>query len=548
MTITINKDAERWTSQNPVLPNQVPGFEKDTGKLKIGDGVTKWNALPYEDSVPYVLPSSFSLSSFLEQSGPSQVQRRDFPMRLPRVLSSPPAVTAGTNGTTAAVAGAIFISAFEPGAFTYLGGPAGVSNYASPNPVGAHLGTYPYKTSATPVMVEFWLDITDPTGRFEINWSASGPVGAAQFGVRVAIQQADGSWGYITDGSTFAHQPAVTDLITLGTPGVYKIRLEFAGGSVFNGVHVALGSTVSATTQPKRWLVIGDSFAEPTIVDSGVFVYPDGWVQRLSYLTGLDLWSAGSGGTGYIQPNTAGGRVKFRDRLAADIFAMKPDGILWAGGINDTGHEPAVVAAEAVLCWKAAKDAGVLEQIVMSPFWSKTLTIGTPSRVIDLTQRLKAEAESMGLPYLNLLELPDRTGHLADWTGSALQAAVSAGATSISVASIPNYFKVAYVSKNGWYIRIGVGNSSEIRRVTNITGTGPYTLTITGSLTFAWPINTPIFPSGGQYITGDGKQGTLKNNGTADRYTSSDGTHPTKAGHLHIARTVASLWAYAIQG
>lgn len=40
--------AERWTLVNPVLNPGEPGFELDTNKFKIGDGVTAWNDLPYQ--------------------------------------------------------------------------------------------------------------------------------------------------------------------------------------------------------------------------------------------------------------------------------------------------------------------------------------------------------------------------------------------------------------------------------------------------------------------------------------------------------------------
>lgn len=39
--------AERWYAQNPVLLQGEPGFEYDTGKLKIGDGFTPWIQLKY---------------------------------------------------------------------------------------------------------------------------------------------------------------------------------------------------------------------------------------------------------------------------------------------------------------------------------------------------------------------------------------------------------------------------------------------------------------------------------------------------------------------
>lgn len=36
-----------WTSVNPLLRLAEPGFESDTNRLKIGDGVRRWNSLPY---------------------------------------------------------------------------------------------------------------------------------------------------------------------------------------------------------------------------------------------------------------------------------------------------------------------------------------------------------------------------------------------------------------------------------------------------------------------------------------------------------------------
>lgn len=36
-----------WADENPVLHPGEPGFETDTGKLKIGDGKTFWRELPY---------------------------------------------------------------------------------------------------------------------------------------------------------------------------------------------------------------------------------------------------------------------------------------------------------------------------------------------------------------------------------------------------------------------------------------------------------------------------------------------------------------------
>lgn len=62
--------SNRWQQLNPVLSNGEPGFEKDTFKLKIGNGTLSWNDLPYVaggfggDNGPlrYTLGSNFLLN------------------------------------------------------------------------------------------------------------------------------------------------------------------------------------------------------------------------------------------------------------------------------------------------------------------------------------------------------------------------------------------------------------------------------------------------------------------------------------------------------
>lgn len=39
--------AAQWASVNEVLLPSELGNETDTGRLKIGDGITAWNSLPY---------------------------------------------------------------------------------------------------------------------------------------------------------------------------------------------------------------------------------------------------------------------------------------------------------------------------------------------------------------------------------------------------------------------------------------------------------------------------------------------------------------------
>jgi hypothetical protein len=53
--ILIRRDlAANWSnpSNNPVLLDGEMGYEKDTGKMKIGDGIHRWNDLPYFPNIP----------------------------------------------------------------------------------------------------------------------------------------------------------------------------------------------------------------------------------------------------------------------------------------------------------------------------------------------------------------------------------------------------------------------------------------------------------------------------------------------------------------
>jgi hypothetical protein len=40
-------NAAFWDSENPILQDGEPGYERDTRRLKIGDGATHWRELPY---------------------------------------------------------------------------------------------------------------------------------------------------------------------------------------------------------------------------------------------------------------------------------------------------------------------------------------------------------------------------------------------------------------------------------------------------------------------------------------------------------------------
>lgn len=53
----------RWAEVNPILAQGEPGFVYDKQRLKIGDGVTRWNDLPYIDGKTEVVNFN-TISSF----------------------------------------------------------------------------------------------------------------------------------------------------------------------------------------------------------------------------------------------------------------------------------------------------------------------------------------------------------------------------------------------------------------------------------------------------------------------------------------------------
>lgn len=71
--IQLRRDTSiNWIACNPVLSAGEPGFETDTGKLKIGNGSDTWDALPYIDTDSTDL-SAYSTTAEIE----ARVERAD---------------------------------------------------------------------------------------------------------------------------------------------------------------------------------------------------------------------------------------------------------------------------------------------------------------------------------------------------------------------------------------------------------------------------------------------------------------------------------------
>lgn len=63
--ITLRKGtASEWSTANPTLDNGEPGYDTTNKRLKIGDGSTAWNSLPYEGAVSPILSGSLLIDNY----------------------------------------------------------------------------------------------------------------------------------------------------------------------------------------------------------------------------------------------------------------------------------------------------------------------------------------------------------------------------------------------------------------------------------------------------------------------------------------------------
>jgi len=74
-SIQLRRDTSaNWGTANPVLLKGEPGFETDTGRLKVGDGSTAWNVLAYfvpDSGLGPAAPPTGSITMFAGSSAPS---------------------------------------------------------------------------------------------------------------------------------------------------------------------------------------------------------------------------------------------------------------------------------------------------------------------------------------------------------------------------------------------------------------------------------------------------------------------------------------------
>jgi lysophospholipase L1-like esterase len=337
---------------------------------------------------------------------------------------------------------------------------------------------------------------------------------------------------------------ASTDVVNKVAHGLPNgVRVKFA--TLTGGAGLSTSTTYYVVNRTADTYQVSTTFGGSAVditADYSVVVYSqvafggDGWPTMLAHLTGWDVWASGSGGTGWLNPGTSP-RVKFRDRLDADVLAYNPDVIIWAGGINDYsygGYSASALQAEVAACLTRAKTVlPNVRQVVLPGWWRSDIT-SVPSLLHQANDAIRQAAQANGAIWVPMMPEPLFAPQVATtYTPSTLQASVASGVTSVSSAQLYG---------TSGYIMIGApaSGTAEVRKITGSTGSGPYALQFSGTgggggLSSAHTAGEPITPVGSYIYTGTGKQGTTTGVGNSDRYTSSDGTHPTVAGHLNIA-------------
>lgn len=452
------------------------------------------------------------------------------------VMASPPAVSVGAANAASAIAGSTLIPPGQVGAFRYSGGAVLFDRGGSRPTIGKYTGT----TSQAYGAIEFVFETTDATGRFELSIRGDGDASRGRLLYR---KPGDSTWQAFSVGPSYTipiDGNGYLVLVTLGAAGKYEIRLEGVR-ALLNGVAVPAGSSITAMP-PKagpRVIVPGDSFTEPTLNETSLVTCPaDGWASQLGFLTGLDVWPAGKGGTGFLN---GGAGNTYRERWTAELqnYVRPRDIVLIAGGINDSNRTYAEVYAEALTLFQMVMAKGAFLRVV-SPFYPKGANKAGVTAFWSVCDAVKDACAAAGGKYIDLISLPQHDFTASFGGTTVVQTGVS---SRLVVGDIPAAYKPGTTTTGGQWWKIGSGVNQQIARSTYINGSeGAWQIEFEGVTYANWPIGTPVTTVGASYQTGSGKQGAVAGDGNSDLFTGPDGTHPTRAGHLNISKIVAPLF------
>lgn len=206
---------------------------------------------------------------------------------------------------------------------------------------------------------------------------------------------------------------------------VRRIVVETNAGCTFRGIVVGAEDDVWAdadSEKPVRSVWISDSIVAGS--NYGPWIAGGMLQQRVGRALGWrDNWALSTGGTGYINTNTAGGGpfYTYRQRIPQGL-ALNPDVWILFGSTNDAGSAPADVQTEALLTFQAIR-AGSQAPIIVFGLWSINLA-GLPATEAAVQAAVTAFNDPLTffVPIYGNAPLPWLTG---TWNNSAKTQAVN---------------------------------------------------------------------------------------------------------------------------
>lgn len=435
-----------------------------------------------------------------------------------QVMSSPPTIAA--LATVTGIASPHTCNATNPGGTIFR------------NDFWRYLGASRPKvfptSNAYVVFNSFTLPTGNPVGHYTIEFYHYGT------DVEFKFYGNTGNYQILIDDQLVQTAPfAVTNtgsnyfqLITFGSAAVRKIRFR-AWNIAFGGVNIGATDQIwPSETRGPRVVILGDSFTGGTGSTAGPLT---SWASYLTETMGwYDVYHMYAGGSGYT---VAGQGVTFANRVANDVLANSPDIVIVAGGHNDDGVAATAALSAAATVLYTAISAGLpnAQIIVTSQFWSRG-PASWPTAIFDNRTALSTNTTTVGGTFLDVLEVPV-TRTVASGT---LAAQANAAATTFTTSSTRPII--------GSLIHIGStagGSGWDRARVTNVTGGGPFTVTLNVALNNTQPAGTAWTEVGECWSDGSGFVGATTATGPSDVFCSSDGVHPTDAGHSSLGRFVA---------
>jgi hypothetical protein len=453
------------------------------------------------------------------------------------VLATPPTYTAGVAGGATAISPVRTISPNDRAALTYFGGKPATSASIN-NFMGIGLDpAYPLQSTPPPWAAEFYSD----TLNMEVVFAANSSVATCY---RLVVDGQLTTAG--TSGVVAGHADTAIyrDLYVFATTRMRHFRLEMDGGSRFAGLNVDSAASVTRAADEDFTIIVGDSFTEPTIRDTGIATFSkhDGWAGVFGRAIGArNYMLSGSGGTGYLNPGS-GGRVKLRDRFLTDVVAYNPKRVFFAMGINDANREvtPGYTAQmcydECTTLFALAKSQLPYTDFNVSSPW--TAKDGASSSIYAFTEAIAAAAAVARFTFFDVAAMVPRQHRVT----TTLASQYTSGSSISTLAPVPVGASVIVGTPSWGSTPATIGGGT----VTGVTGSGPYAVSFGNAVAAGTiPAGSAVSTLGRAWTFGGGRQGATNGLGPSDVDISDDSTHPTVLGHKKAGR--AAFQAYASQ-